>query len=100
MRIDLHYGPQSTPESDRSGQQKNQVAGTTAEQVQLGQDQAMFSGAHIQVQALAAQASLLPEIREEKVQSLRQTVQSGQYHPDPEKIASALVAQMALDPVV
>lgn len=94
MRIDLHYGPQPVPESDRSAQGNSANRGTAASQVQSGEDQTQFSGAHLQVQALASQASQLPEVREERVQSLREAVQSGRYQANPEQVAAALLAHM------
>lgn len=95
MRIDLHYGPQQATQTEHSNVQANQSGNASASRIQLGQDEAAFSGAHVQVQALAAQASQLPEVREEKVQALRQTLQAGQYQPNPQKIADAMVTLMA-----
>jgi flagellar biosynthesis anti-sigma factor FlgM len=98
MRIDLHYGPQQATETERSSAQANQAANASTSQVQLGQDEAAFSGAHVQVQALAAQALQLPEVREEKVQALRQALHAGQYQPNPKKTADAMAALMASGP--
>jgi len=99
MRIDLNYGPQQAPaanrnEADTAAAQNN----TSAAKVTSGEDQAQLSGAHSQVEALAAQASQLPEIREERVQALRQAVESRQYHADPEKVAGAIMNSMTLGP--
>ena len=93
MRIELNNGPQSVPESNRSGAQNAPSGGLSATNG-LGEDQAQLSGAHLQVQALAAQAAQLPEVREERVQALRQAVQSGQYHPSPENVAGAILTHM------
>ncbi|HXY78130.1 MAG TPA: flagellar biosynthesis anti-sigma factor FlgM [Candidatus Acidoferrales bacterium] len=97
MRIDLNYGPQQIQESDRSSAQTTTAAGAAASNP-LGEDQAQLSGAHVQVAALAAQASHLPEVREERVQALRQAIQSGHYQVSPEKVASALMVQMVGQP--
>jgi flagellar biosynthesis anti-sigma factor FlgM len=48
----------------------------------------------VQVEALAAQALQLPEIREQRVQSLRQAVESGSYTADARDLAGAMLAQM------
>ncbi len=90
MRIDLQYRPQSTSDLDHD------AAGLTSApgKVQQGEDLAQLSNSHVQV-ALAAQASQLPEIREERVQSLRQSVLNGEYRPDPEKTGAALFSHMA-----
>jgi len=92
MRIDLHYGPQQAPEPRRN----NADAGSAANSATRApaDDHAQLSGAHVQVAALAAQASQLPEVRQERVQALRQAVESGLYHPDPKKVAQALAAHM------
>jgi len=98
MRIDLRYGPQQLREPDHSGSQTGCSTTNCTGRASLGQDQAQLSGAHVQVQALAAQVCQLPEIRAEKVQALRQAVHSGNYRSDPEKTAVALVSHMTRDP--
>jgi len=98
MRIDLNQGTQAVPESNRTSGEGSSAAGATAAShglgEVLGQDQAQLSGAHVQVEALAAQAAQLPEAREERVAALRQAVTSGQYHPDPEQVAGAVFEHM------
>jgi flagellar biosynthesis anti-sigma factor FlgM len=94
MRIDLNYRPQPTPENDRSNAQSAASAAALASPVQPGEDQAQLSGAHTQVEALTAQAAQLPEIRQERVASLRPAVEAHKYHPDQQKTAGALVAHM------
>ena len=94
MRIDLQYGPQHTQSTERTSAQTNQAASASANRAQLGQDEAAFSGAHVQSQALAAQASQLPEVRQERVQALRQMLHAGLYQPDPQNIADAMVTLM------
>ena len=98
MRIDLNYGPQQISESNRTSAQTPAAVERSAAGGGLGDDQAQLSGAHAQVQALAAQASQLPEVRQERVQALREAVQSGRYHVNPEKVAGALLAHMAGGP--
>jgi len=61
----------------------------------FGADEAQLSGTHVQVQALAAQATQLPEIRQEKVTALRQVVLGGSYQPGAEQVATALFEHMA-----
>ena len=98
MRIDLNYGPQAAPESDRSATSPAAAAGSRnaapGESQRPDQDQAQLSGAYVEVQTLAAQASQLPEVREERVQALRQAVESGQYQAHPSQVAGALVAHL------
>jgi flagellar biosynthesis anti-sigma factor FlgM len=94
MRIDLNPGPQASPETNRSGAQSAGPASASARNPLDLDDQTQLSGAHIQVQALVAQASQLPEIRQERVHALRQAIQSGQYQSNPEKVAGAMFAHM------
>ena len=94
MRIDSYFTPQQTPETGRSRQ--NNPANTSAGKVDPALDQTQLSGAHAQVQALAAQASQLPDVREAKVQALREAVQGGQYRPNPANIAQGLISEMAV----
>ena len=94
MRIDPYFRPQQTPETGRDKQLAQ--ANLSSPRLAAGSDQALLSGAHIQVQALAAQASQLPEVREAKVSALRDAVQSGNYRPDPANIARGLMSEMFL----
>jgi flagellar biosynthesis anti-sigma factor FlgM len=47
---------------------------------------------HVQLSSLVEQALQAPETRQDKVDSLRQAVQSGQYSVDPLQIAGAILA--------
>jgi flagellar biosynthesis anti-sigma factor FlgM len=110
MRIDSNPGPQPAPESNRSDAQNSPAAssalassaltGSTGAlgEGALGEDQAQLSGAHTQVQALTAQAAQLPEVREDRVHSLRLAVQSGQYQTSPEQIADAVFSYLITEP--
>jgi len=98
MRIDLNHGPQPALESNRSGEANLTTPGSSSASNPLGEDQALLSSAHAQLQSLAAQASQLPEVREERVHALRQAVESGHYHPSPEQIAGAIFAHMTAGP--
>ena len=97
MRIDFNHGPQ-LPETNRSSTQNAAAAESRSAARALGEDQAQLSGTHVQVRALAAAASHLPEVRQERVQALRQAVQSGNYQANPEKVAGALFAHMVAGP--
>ena len=94
MRINPYFGAQQTAETGRDRQTSQ--ANVPSARVEAEPDQAQLSGAHIQVQALAAQASQLPEVREAKISALREAVQSGQYWPDAGKIAQGLMSEMFL----
>jgi len=99
MRIDFNYVAQGTPEPERGSQSaaSNSPASgraQTAQSAPLSEDQAQLSGAHVQVEALTAQAAQLPEVRQARVESLRQAVLGGAYHPEPEQVAQALMDHM------
>jgi flagellar biosynthesis anti-sigma factor FlgM len=93
MRIDSNQSGPVVSESNRSspGTQATDTGSSAASTI-FGQDQAQLSGTH--VLALAAQASQLPDVREEKVSALRQAVQSGSYQASPDKVAEALFSYL------
>ena len=100
MRIDLNHGPQSAADNTPANVSSRPAANNSASINSPVEDQAQLSGSHVQVQALAAQASQLPEVREGRVHALRQAVQSGHYQASPEKIAGALILHMIAGPAV
>lgn len=92
MRIDFQYTPQpAEPGKSRAQNHETQSPAAEGARVAGGEDQTQFSRARTQVEALAAQASQLPETRRERVDSLRQAVGSGQYRADSAKVAGALL---------
>ena len=95
MRINLNSEPQQVTESSRSGAQNTAPASSSlSANSALAPDQAQLSTVHAQVQALAAQAVQLPEVRQERVVALRQAVQNGSYRPSSEQVAQAVYVHM------
>jgi flagellar biosynthesis anti-sigma factor FlgM len=95
MRIDSNQGGQPAAASERQGASTQASTSSAASAGSgLNGDQAQLSGAHALVQALAAQAAQLPEVRGEKVSALRQAVQSGNYHLSPESVAGAVFSHL------
>jgi flagellar biosynthesis anti-sigma factor FlgM len=95
MRIDLNPLPQVASESaQRVAQNAATVSSEIAASAALAPDQAQLSSSHVQVQALAAQVALLPEIRQERVVALRQTLQNGLYRPNPQQTAESIFMHM------
>jgi flagellar biosynthesis anti-sigma factor FlgM len=90
MRIDPNQVAPSLPENNRNSSQATASQRPASVGSSLGQDQAQLSGIHGQVQALAAQAALFPEIRQENVNALRQAVLDGSYQRSSEQVAGAL----------
>jgi negative regulator of flagellin synthesis FlgM len=99
MRIDSNQTAPSLPETGQSGRSSNAGASSRETQVSvggaLGEDSAQLSGAHVQVQALVEQALQFPEVRQEKVDALRQSVLSGSYQPTSKQVAEAVFAHLA-----
>jgi flagellar biosynthesis anti-sigma factor FlgM len=96
MRIDGNGAP-PLPENGRSNQPVATSTHTSAAAsgaLGVGEDQAQLSGTLAQVQGLAAQVSQFPEVREEKVNALRQVVNSGGYQPSSDQVAGALFDHM------
>jgi len=95
MRIDLQ--PQTIAASDRTVAQNSAASSAFASASSgLAPDQAQLSTSHVQAQSLAAQVTQLPEVRQERIIALRQTVQSGSYRPPAERVAQAILAHMIL----
>jgi flagellar biosynthesis anti-sigma factor FlgM len=96
MRVNPSQGAQPLPESDRTSNQNpgsnNRSSGTSP----LGEDQAQLSGGYVQAQTLAAQVAQFPEIRQEKVNALRQVVLDGSYQRSSKQVAGALFDHMVM----
>ena len=94
MRIELNSGTQPATESSRSSTPGSASTASPSASSAAGEDQAQLSGAHLQVQALAAQAAQLPELRQERVQALRLAIQGGSYDPGAEQVAGAMLTEI------
>jgi flagellar biosynthesis anti-sigma factor FlgM len=94
MRIDSNLSAQLPAENQGAGDAaaavKANAAVAQSVSSALGEDQAQFSGVHLQVQALVAHVLQLPETTQEKVQALRQALVSGKYQSSPDQVAGAL----------
>jgi flagellar biosynthesis anti-sigma factor FlgM len=99
MRIDPNSQAQPAAETTQNSNPiSSGNAVNSASSNALGEDQASLSGAHIQVQALAAEVLQFPEVRQEKVNALRQVVADGSYKPSSDQIADAMFAHMQATP--
>jgi negative regulator of flagellin synthesis FlgM len=56
-----------------------------------GEDTDTFSSDTVTLGALVNRALQMPEVRQDKVDSLRQSIAGGQYQVDPQSIASAML---------
>jgi len=101
MKIDPKIPLSGEPQSDRV----NNAAGpgvpvqgqtrTTAGAAAQSEDTFQVSGRHAEVQQLTAQAATVPEVRADKVAPLQAQVQRGNYKPDSQKVADALLAEQS-----
>jgi len=90
MRIDA---PLSFPENVQST--KTARTGTSAPQknsvpVESGRDEAQLSVANATVQQLKANLSQVPEVRQDRVDALRQAVNSGSYQVSDQQLSDAI----------
>jgi flagellar biosynthesis anti-sigma factor FlgM len=60
-----------------------------------GEDRATLTSGSVSTDSLVSQVLSSPEIRQDKVDSLRLAVESGQYDLDPAKTAAAIVNEYA-----
>jgi len=58
------------------------------------EDKSSLSQDTVSVSSLEAHALSFPEVRQEKVDALREAVQNGQYKVDPDKVAQAMIEHL------
>jgi flagellar biosynthesis anti-sigma factor FlgM len=80
--------PEALPEVDRSTTSGNHGQHLSADDEDMTQ---MFAGSAV-VQALKAQLDKLPDIRQQRVDSLKQALAAGRYQIYPQRIATAMLA--------
>lgn len=102
MRIDSNQTAPSLPETVQNSRGSSAGPSGTNDPASIsrtfGEDSAQLSGTHIQVQALVSQALQFPEVRQEKVEALRQSVLSGRYQASSKQVAEAVFAHLLSNP--
>jgi negative regulator of flagellin synthesis FlgM len=90
MKIDANSlsGPQVQSELSP----KQTTAAIKDSTLSEAEDRTTFNSGGSSVEILTKQALQSPEVREGKVEAIRQSVSSGQYQIDPSKIADAMIA--------
>lgn len=58
----------------------------------VAEDRVQLSSKHGEVQSLATSLSNVPEVRSDRVTEFQQQLQTGNYKPDSQKVADAIVA--------
>jgi negative regulator of flagellin synthesis FlgM len=94
MRIDLFNTAASQISNEQSSQQVSAKNAATSGQPDV-EDRATLTSDSVSIGSLVSTALNSPEVRQDKVDSLRLSVSSGQYDIDPEKIAASIVDEQA-----
>lgn len=90
MKIDVNAPVASQLPTQRSAKQVS--SGSPAAIQSTTEDRATFNSDKTSVQSLTNQALQTPEIRQDKVDAIRESIKTGSYKLDPNKIASAIIA--------
>src|SRR5208282_5335482 len=90
MRVDapLSFPENLQPQKVASSGSPNQPS--RAVPVDSGNDQAEFSADNATIQQLKANLSQMPEVRQERVNALRQAVSSGSYQVSDQQLSDAI----------
>ena len=100
MRIDLNNTSeapglgQSAKSDPRRASPSSGGDGLLGGEGLLGEDTAKLSQDQGRVQELASQVSQLPEVRQDKVETLRRAIEAGSYEVTPGQAAEALLSAM------
>jgi flagellar biosynthesis anti-sigma factor FlgM len=89
MRIDLNHI--SLPDLARD--EKTRKAGAKSNSASSVEDTTTLSADSNSISALQARALATPEIRQDKVDALRQSIQNSDYKLEPDQIAHAILNQ-------
>ena len=94
MKVDL-TGPTGSTIDNINSTQRPAVEHAAASQVEnnAAEDAATISVVSARVNSLVAQANSAPEVREHKVEALRQAIAGGQYSVDPTQIAESMIRE-------
>jgi negative regulator of flagellin synthesis FlgM len=90
MRIDLFNSTASQIASEQSAQQVN-APNASKSGLSNEEDRATLTSDSTSVGSLVSTALSSPELRQDKIDSLRQAIGSGQYDLDPGKIAASML---------
>lgn len=94
MKVDLNGLTGSTLDGIKSPQRTpSETAPTASTDPAVGEDAATLSVDGARVNSLVAKALDAPDIRQDKVEALRQAIQNGEYKVDPAQIAEAMIRQ-------
>jgi len=93
MRIDLFNSATSQIANEQSSQVSLQNAAKSGQSDV--EDKTTLTSDSVSISSLVNTALKTPEVRQDKVDSLRLSVTSGQYELDPHKIAASMIDEQA-----
>jgi len=91
MKIDLNSSTPDPIATSRSD--SNTVASANRPHKAVEEDTASLSFDRTSVGSLISQAMAAPDVRQEKIDALRQAISNGQYKLEPDKIADAMLPE-------
>lgn len=94
MRIDLNQATASQIASEPSPKQVN-AENVAASDIASAGDRTTLTSTQQSLNELVSTAMSSPEIRQDRVDSLKQSISDGSYELDPEKIAASMIDEHA-----
>lgn len=94
MRIDLN--PSAMPELGRSSEAAAKPADMTRAAAPNSEDVAHLSSGSDAVQKLKTQLDAVPDVRQQRVDALRQAISDGTYKISPQAVAAAMLTDSVL----
>jgi flagellar biosynthesis anti-sigma factor FlgM len=95
MRVDLRTYGLGPPEEKTTERASTSRAAESTSNGAAGLDQARFSFGQARVHALEAEVLAQPEVRQERVDLLRQALGKGEYAVSEGQIADAMIADLS-----
>lgn len=89
MRIDLRFGNLDSVEAQKTA--RGRSTNTERSEQSERRDEAKLSSSSSSISALSARAMAEPDVRADRVNSLRAAVEDGSYSVEPHKIANAML---------
>jgi flagellar biosynthesis anti-sigma factor FlgM len=92
MRIDLHVRSSEAAQTNRSSDSNTAGKGKSpaVDKAAVQTDETRLSSHQARVHELERAAKDVPEMRQERVESLKAAIQEGRYQPPPEQVAEAM----------
>jgi negative regulator of flagellin synthesis FlgM len=90
MKIDINATLTGQVPTERAAKQVSTGCPTTFPS--NTEDKTTLSSSKTSVESMTSQALQTPEIRQDKVSAIRESIKNGSYDLDPSKIASAIIA--------